>query len=156
MTTALSFNRAVFGQPGNLPTADAAPASGKAKANVWLNVGQTVTVSKTDGTTEERFVSLPFGLGLDNMEPQELKGQNIEYNRFIEAKNDFLRQLQDMAKDLKPGEDIVISGLEIQLRRVNEPVTSAQVAESGENPFRIQLSTRSTAPAAASTEPATG
>ena len=101
----------------------------------WLNVGYSVEVPNEDGVLENKFVSLPAGIPLDNIEALPLKGKNAEWNMFQSARNDLLEQLMAAAAQLKPGEEQIVN-LEIQLRRVND---EAVVVNKDENPFARKL-----------------
>lgn len=108
---------------------NAAPASANQKpsAQVWLNLGYDVEVTNADGTIETRFVSLPVGIPVDTTDPVEMRGRNADYLAFTKRRNELLETLQAAAKGLKPGEETKVSGLQIQIRRVADPVTDADV-----------------------------
>lgn len=94
------------------------PAAGAAKDRPqtmhWLNVGKTISLKNSEtGEMEELFVSTPIGIALDTMQP--MKG-NSKLARF---KNEFLKQLNEACLTLDPGSSDFVSGLEIQLSRVN-------------------------------------
>jgi hypothetical protein len=127
-----------FNRPSGVAAAPAAVAS-KAdlpKATAWLNVGYTVQVTLSDGTVEDRFVSIPVGIPLDTMEPIKITSRNVEYAQFQAAQNDLLEQLKAHAAKAAPGDAMIIP-LEIQLRRVNGPATVPAADET--NPFAAKL-----------------
>lgn len=87
-------------------------------AEVWLNIGYET------GDPEYPFVSLPFGIALDTMQPAQIRGRgNTDYAQFVAAKNSLLEQLQAAAATLAPGEEMILApagsegGLVIQMRR---------------------------------------
>jgi hypothetical protein len=108
------------------------------KAQTWLNVGYEVG---EPGTDEYRFVSPPMGIPLDTMKPIEIRTRNAEFAAFQSSQNGCLKQLQDEAAKLAPGESVVIrnpeSPLCIQLRRVNDPVEAP--AADASNPYAVSL-----------------
>ena len=89
----------------------------------WINVGYSVTNPETG---EETFVSLPFGLPLDNMRKASGSSQ------LSEAKNFLLESiLQHMKEEMKPGQSEIIENLQIQLRVASEP----KDIDPSQNPF---------------------
>lgn len=115
-------------------TRAAASSEDKPKANYWLNVGYTVEVALEDGTTEKRFVSLPFGIPLDTQEKLPM-GRNPQFNQFQAARNDLLDQIIAYASTLEPGDEAIIN-LELQLRRVGQPV---EAPKTETNPYAMKL-----------------
>lgn len=97
------------------------------KATVFLNVGYQVELP--DGSTQ--FVSLPFGLGLDNMSEAKTDTQNAEFNALNEAKNQLLQDLLEAAQNVAPGEGVIVSDLQLELRVKAEPATVL----GGDNPY---------------------
>jgi hypothetical protein len=95
-------------------------------------------MTKPDGTTENVFISLPFGLALDTMTKAEAKGNNTEYAHMVQAKNWLLEQLQAAGNKLDAGQATTINGLELQLRRVGETVA----VSPNENPFLASLAAK--------------
>ena len=112
------------------------------KSQLWLNIGYTVELTLPDPTTGQmvgvtRFVSLPFGIGVDTQAPLETKHIKDPGFRALQlARNQLLKQLQDYGASLKPGEESPIK-LELQLRRVEEPVDAVPVDQ---NPFMRAIS----------------
>ena len=108
------------------------------KAQYWLNVGYVVEGVNEDGS--DRFVSLPLGIPLDNMEDLPTNSRNEDYAQFQAARNDLKAQLIAEAEKLAPGEDIVIGvagGLSIQIRRVSEEREAPSTG--GDNRYAAQL-----------------
>ena len=104
----------------------------KPRAQVWLNIGTTVSIpNPTTGEVEDVFVALPVGIPLDTMEAMEMRGSNQNWAHMVQAKNWLLEQLQDMGKTVGAGEEQLIEGLQIQIKRVGTP---AEPAKDG-NPF---------------------
>lgn len=98
------------------------------KAKFWLNIGYTASTVVNNPETGEpeqvdRFVSLPVGLAIDTMSPLALGNtSNADWNAFQTARNDLLDQVQNKAMELKAGEECIVKGICIQLRRVAEAV----------------------------------
>lgn len=88
----------------------------------WVNVGYEVENPETGETT---FVSLPFGLPLDNMRKASGSSQ------LSEAKNYLLESIMEHMKSMKSGESEVITNLQIQLRVAAEPKDT----DPTQNPF---------------------
>jgi hypothetical protein len=110
----------------------AAPKAGaKDKSQLWLNVGMNLPIQQPDGTIENVFVTLPFGLAIDTMSKSEMKGSSTEYAKLHQAKNWLLEQLQDAGQKLSPGDAHLINGLQLQLRRVGETA----VVDPGTNQY---------------------
>jgi hypothetical protein len=138
----LDFNR-TFGGLGNTQV-DAPATSGRRKpdAQTWCNVGYSVVVDEViDGKTQKvtKFVSLPGGIALDTMDPAQRRGNNADYNAFIDAKNNFMRQMQEAAAALAPGEEKIIGdvgGIQIQLRRVSDKPEETPVDQ---NRYAVKL-----------------
>ena len=130
---AITANTRVFGARSSA----AAPSDDRAKAQFWLNVGYVSKVKDEDGTY--RFVSLAQGIPLDNVETLATNSSNQNFAYFRQAQNELRDDLLAEAKQLKPGEDMILeagpSGLTFQIRRVRDE----QAAPTGENPFRQKL-----------------
>ena len=97
------------------------------KATVYLNVGYTVVMG--DGT--ETFVSLPFGLGLDNMSQAKTDSSNEDYNALNAARNQLLADILQAAKGISPGNGKFLDGLKLELRVKSKPADTSE----GINPF---------------------
>lgn len=110
------------------PNAGSNARGNKPEAMIWLNVGYEVT---DETTGEVTFISLPFGLPLDTMEPKKVSGKNEDWKRMVQAKNQLLEHLQKAATGLKPGEESVVSALQVQLRRRADN----EAPDLDENPF---------------------
>lgn len=120
-----------FGQKNNAATdKEQRPAS-----QFWLNVGYEVEVPNAEGQNETRFVSLPAGIPLDNIEQLVVKGKNQDWNMFQSARNDLLTQLMAAAQAMEPGEEQIVN-LQIQLRRTNNEEVKV---DSSTNPFARKL-----------------
>lgn len=97
------------------------------KSKHWLNIGYSVAGAGEDGS--DMFVSLPYGIPLDAMEQVKTASKNADFHAFQCARNDLLAQLQEFAKGLKPGEEVIIE-LAVQLRHVNEEVADLPASEN--------------------------
>ena len=80
-------------------------------SKIWINIGY-----EKNG----KFINLPFGTPLDTMKPAEVRGSNEDWRKFQTARNEFLKALVQVGKNLEPGQDIVIPNLEIRMHRVAE------------------------------------
>lgn len=94
----------------HMPFSNLQDMNGAPKAKLWLNLGYEAN---------SRFVNLPIGIPVDTMKPAELKGQNEDWIKFQNARNQLLEGLQAMGAQLEPGQEIEIPNLVIKLRRVN-------------------------------------
>lgn len=97
------------------------------KATIFINIGYPVTMP--DGS--EQFVSLPFGLGLDNMTAAKTDTSNPEFNALNQAKNQLLQDLLEAAQGVKPGTGVIINDLSLELRVKAQPAQT----DAGSNPF---------------------
>ena len=108
------------------------------KAQLWLNVGYSVEVPALDanghpsGEMEERFVSLPVGIPLDDMKQVKITGGKSFINDQKIAQNDLLEQLLASVQDLPPGETRMVN-LQLQVRRVQDAVV--HTADAATNMF---------------------
>ena len=134
---AIETNRPTFGIRKNQ---QAAPVNGqqRPKSQFWLNIGYMAEFDSEEHGTEHKFISLPNGMALDDMEEVKLSGQNEMWIMFQSARNDLLAQLKERAEQLKPGEEIIIGEgvLVIQLRRV---AADTQKVEANKNPLARKL-----------------
>ncbi|QIG70474.1 RNA polymerase RNAP1 subunit A protein [Rhizobium phage RHph_N38] len=94
------------------------------KTEYWLNIG----IVAQDGT----FVALPNGLPLDTMEKRVIRGSNEEWNALQAASNSLLDMLLEQIKELAPGQEEVIDGLSIQVKRIK---ADAGAPTANANPF---------------------
>ena len=102
------------------------------KTQVWLNVGTTVqTPNAETGEVEDVFVAPPIGIPLDTMENMEVRGTNKNWANMVQAKNWLLGQLKALGEGVEAGDEEIIGGLQIQVKRVG----SAQAPSADENPF---------------------
>ena len=115
----------------------AAAASELPKALVWMNIGYTVEVTNSDGSKEEKFISLPVGIPVDTQEALPITSRSEDYNLFQDARNKLLAAVQKKASELTPGEQFMIENLEIQLRRVADPVTAPDASVA--NPYALDV-----------------
>jgi len=109
------------------------------KPQVWLNIGITVPMENPQtGEVEDTFISLPMGIGVDTMDNVEGRGSNQNWANMVQAKNFLLDELKKAAEGIEPGNAELVSGLEIQIRRVG----AAPVPAPGENPLLSAMSGR--------------
>lgn len=121
-------------KPAQKSTASDAPA----KSEFWLNVGYEVLV-ETDNGVEDRFVSLPFGIPLDNLKPYEINSSSDTFAFLRMAQNSLIEAILEAAYELDPGESRVISAgdqLAIELRRIKDVRTDLKKSD---NPFLRKL-----------------
>ncbi|QXV74322.1 RNA polymerase RNAP1 subunit A protein [Rhizobium phage RHEph16] len=111
-----------FNAPATRPAAT--QAQERPQTQYWLNIG----IVAQDGT----FVALPNGLPLDTMEKRTIRGSNQEWNALQSASNSLLDMLLEQIKELTPGQEEVINGLSIQIKRVKN---DAGVIAADSNPF---------------------
>jgi hypothetical protein len=84
------------------------------KSKVWLNPG--LFVQTQEGP---QWIPLPLGLGIDTMEPMQVRGQNVDFIKRANASNQLLADLKNAGNRLAPGEELQIP-LTLILRRNNE------------------------------------
>lgn len=122
-----------FGQQANGNVGGNGDKADLPKAQIWMNVGYVVETGNEDQPT--MFVSLPVGLPIDTMEAVPVTSRNAGFAQFQSARNNLLKQVQDAAATLEPGEERIIGGedggLCIQLRRVNNPVADPGAEGNG-------------------------
>lgn len=110
---------------------NAGPAKPKGPpAQFWANIGYTVAgvPDPVTGEAVDHFVSLPFGMPLDNMEPAKVTGTG-EFADLQQNKNQLYADLMEAVKAMAPG-STQISNLQVQVRRVAAPVAQTAVAGS--------------------------
>ena len=105
------------------------------KAKVWLNVGVNLPGAGEDGG--DLFISLPVGIPLDTMKPQEVRGNKASWIQLVQAKNGLLDMLQKAATGLEPGSNEILPQLSVQILRVGQP---EQVGDEASNPLLAALS----------------
>lgn len=135
---ALSFTSNPLAQ-NNAPKAGAQQQQQDApKAEVYLNVGVTISLPNAEGVEEELFVSLPFGLALDTMNEAQMRGSSADYHQLVQAKNQLLAALQKQAETLESGQEEPVPYLEVRARR------TGAVAEpkAGENPILAAMTAK--------------
>lgn len=86
------------------------------KSLVWLNVG-----IEMDGV----MINVPFGIGLDTMVdldmPKNVKTEDgMKYAQLVQARNALKAKLLKIADGIEPGEEAVISDLQVTLYKVQE------------------------------------
>jgi hypothetical protein len=113
----------------NKAQSKAAASDDKQKSQVWLNIGINIPLPQADGSVENVFVSLPFGLALDTMEHAVAKGNSKDWAHMVQAKNWLLDELKKASDKIAPGKTETITGLEIQMRKIGE----AEAANPNEN-----------------------
>lgn len=96
------------------------------KPEVYANIGYP---AQDPETGEKIYISLPYGVGIDTM--QTLRAGNSDV---MQAKNQLLIELQELAASLKPGEEIELP-LTVTLRRKADPVTHT----ANDNAFIAQM-----------------
>jgi hypothetical protein len=142
----LNLQRTFGANSGNV----AGASNERQPAMVWVNIGYTVEVQGENGP-EARFVSLPVGIPLDTSEPIQLRGRNQDFLQFTKARNELREQLLTAAKGMKPGEEQLVQGLEIQLRVVAEAITDGDVSTSS-SPYARRIGVGADASASADAE----
>ena len=105
------------------------PAKPKVTAKFWVNVGYSVPAGIDPITgleMEETFVSLPFGIPLDLMEPAKVPAGDTPFAKLRMRQNKLLSDLLEHAAKVTPGTAIPLS-LELQIRH-NAPVVTQDMA----------------------------
>ena len=120
-------NRTLAGTPAAQP----AKAEREA-AMLWLNVGYWVELADENGEIRKEFVSLPMGIPVDTMKGIDKLSSNPDFANLQSAKNRLLADLIKVGQDLKPGQTCDDLPLQLQLRRVADPVRPTTAAS---NPF---------------------
>lgn len=111
--------------------AEAAKPDRRPPSVLWLNIGVQVG---------ETFVTLPFGLPLDDMKPIEAKGKNAEWHNLAAAKNALLKMLQDAGGKMDAGTEQIIPNLRVQLLRKSDGVVEGST-DAATNPILAGLVT---------------
>lgn len=146
---------ALFGQTSveaTQPAGAGATRTKRPKQTEYVNVGLNLPIPQADGTVVTKFVSLPFGIAMDNVEPMEATGSNVEWANMVAAKNFLLNYVRTELSKLAPGEESMLSGLEVQVKRA--PTSGVPAQNTGENPLLAAMAAKlapATAPAANST-----
>lgn len=110
-------------RPGQTRRPNNSTPAERDQSQFWLNVGYTAD----DG----RFVSLPYGLPMDNMADVRVSGQNEEWVALSHARNDLKAELLEAAGQLEPGQEVIVQ-LEVRLRRINTQMN----VDAATNPYR--------------------
>lgn len=95
-------------------------AAAKPKSKLWANIGFVTQVQNDEGVTEERFVSLPFGLAIDTMNNTEVQRKDNMYKTLQIAENDLLESLKKLGLSMEPGQQTIIADLKVQIHRVDD------------------------------------
>ena len=117
---------------------NAAQASDRPKAKVWLNIGYQ---------RGDKFINLPIGLPVDTMDKVDVRGQNEDWIKFQTARNAFLDDLQKYGAQLEAGQEVILnpdSMIQIRLRRVSETVE----VKAEDNEYAVDLGTLLAGPSA--------
>ena len=105
-----------------------AAAEERPKAKLWLNVGIEVPFINEDGEQDVEFISLPFGLALDQMKPSRVTNNESLTSQRNAAKNRLLENLiQYGLESINPGEDNLLDGLQVRLRHVSDEIHQSTV-----------------------------
>jgi hypothetical protein len=147
-----SFTEAMARATGGVGQQTSAPQAGQrrgkqdddwVKAEYWLNLGYPVVTQVTvDGEVvdQERFVSMPKGIPLDNGNDLETGNSDGVFAQLQAARNDLRKDFLALAMELQPGESKMLDGdfmgLKLQIRRAKGEVAPIQ---STENPMRRSL-----------------
>lgn len=113
---------------------DQRPSGGQSRrdlpqATIWLNVGYTLEGAGKDG--EDLFISLPVGLPIDTMQSVSESSNNADYANMQQARNALLAQLIEASNSFEPGEERLLPGLQLQMRRVK----NKEVGDVAANPL---------------------
>lgn len=104
------------------PVQAATPAKEERVASkIWMNVGYVVAGVNGD----DQFVSLPYGVAIDTMQPRDVPVKQGAFRALRIAQNTLLEQLQAAGAQLEPGQSVYLpygegSVLIIELRRAGE------------------------------------
>lgn len=99
---------------GNKPAAAGGETKEKKPTSLlWLNIG--INVPQADGTS--KFISLPYGLALDDMKDTAITGNKQEWHQMVEAKNTLLKYVREVGGKLDAGSEAIIPGLAVQILR---------------------------------------
>lgn len=100
----------------------------KPDALIWANIGFYADMPVFDengaktGDTEKVFISLPYGVPLDTMNPANTKSSNKQWAARQDAKNRLLANMLEAARAKGPGESFDAVGLTVQVRHAAESV----------------------------------
>lgn len=95
----------------------------KKKSMLWLNVGVNVPGGGKDGS--DLFVSLPFGIPLDDMRYAEASGNSEDYAKLVQAKNALLDVARAQGAGMDPGANEILKNWSVQIQRAAEPSSRA-------------------------------
>lgn len=82
---------------------------------LWGNVGVCLKVINNDGESEEKFISLPYGIDLSNMPKRKIGTKDTEYNNILKSSNQLLDMIRQEAENLKPGDKKILKNLTLQI-----------------------------------------
>ena len=85
------------------------------ECTLWGNIGVCLKVTDEDGTTTDKFISLPYGIDLSNMPKRKIGSKDNEYNQLLKSSNQLLDMIRAEAKNLKAGEKKILSNLTLQI-----------------------------------------
>ena len=105
-------------------TAPATATEAKPESQLWMNPG---IFEEINGV--RTFVGLGTGIALDTMKDVPIRGSNEAFRKLCGAKNDLRDALIALCESLEPGQDEILEGLVIQIRRrktVEEEVTTEE------------------------------
>ena len=105
-----------------------APAEDKPTSQVWANIGVET------GHDKYPFMSAPFGIPIDTQAPLQVRGNDADYVNFTHGRNEFLAWLQAEGEKLAPGEEVILTGISVQLRRAKGDTETPATAD---NPFSL-------------------
>lgn len=115
----------------NTPAA-AAGKEDRKPSQFWLNICVKVPTTNQDGTPGDPLVvSLPFGVALDDMKYQVVKGSNADWIALAQGKNQLLDQTREyLAKTLQPGGQIELEQFSVFANRVSAPSQQGSVDDN--------------------------
>lgn len=106
----------------------------KPAAKFWLNPG----IDYVDPATGETiFIGMPQGLPLDTMDEVKVPARKGNYQEIQQGKNSLLRQLNEIAAELAPGETTTVN-LVCQIRRAEE--SGAQIVDDNDSAISQAIS----------------
>ena len=127
MATGIDFAALANGSNNNSSDNSGSNGRGnKPDAQIWGNLGFYADMpvfndnGKKTGDTEKVFISLPYGIPLDTMNPANTKSSNKRWAAQQDAKNKLLANLLEKAHTMEPGETFDATGLTLQVRRAAE------------------------------------
>ena len=98
----------------------------KQQAQIYLNIGIYVPMANEKGEVVDTFVSLPFGLPLDNMTKMVARGNNANWNQMVDLKNSLLEALTKLGESMEKGNGKDMPKLSCQLYHRKDEATVQQ------------------------------